>query len=216
MMKRQKEKTGPKGPRNKVKQVILIEGHPESIFYDKQVEVCSIKLHKGYLKLGSIGTDKVRELRELLSKRVVLETKTKRHSRKIPGVLSIKTTKNSTSLTIGAADQEILDRRVREVAELLGAPVQERCKWVCEIDKGKGREQVSEVQAYDIVGTPQPQATVEEGLTKPHGAQQPALIEARVVKPTEGMSKRTLQLREIALKAIKETEQEGRLFRRQR
>jgi len=38
-MKKLKEKTGPKGPRNKVKQVILIEGHPESIFYDKEVEV---------------------------------------------------------------------------------------------------------------------------------------------------------------------------------
>ncbi len=123
-MKQQKEKTGPKGPRNKVKQVILIEGHPDSIFYDKQVEMCSIKLYKGYLRLGSIGASKLEDLRGLLGKRVVLETKTKRHSKKISGVLSIKTTKTSTSLTIGAADQETLDRRVREVAELLGAPVQ--------------------------------------------------------------------------------------------
>lgn len=43
-MEQQKEKTGPKGPINKVKQVILIEGHPDSVFYDKEVEVCSIKL----------------------------------------------------------------------------------------------------------------------------------------------------------------------------
>lgn len=38
-MNQQKEKTGPKGPINKVKQVILIEGHPDSVFYDKEVEV---------------------------------------------------------------------------------------------------------------------------------------------------------------------------------
>lgn len=38
-MEQQKEKTGPKGPRNKVKQVLLIEGHLDSVFYDKEVEV---------------------------------------------------------------------------------------------------------------------------------------------------------------------------------
>ncbi len=190
-MKEQKEKTGPKGPRNKVKQVILIEGHPDTVFYNKQVDVCSIKLHKGYLRLGHVGTDKVEGLRALLGKRVMLETKTKRHSRRIQGVLSIKTTRTSTSLTIGAVDQEALDRRVREVAGLLGAPVQERCKWVCEIDKGKDRQ-----QAYNLA------------------APQPEPIEKEPVMPTKGMSERTLQLRAIALKVIKETEQGGKLFRR--
>lgn len=206
-MKQQKEKTGPKGPRNKVKQVILIEGHPDSVFYYKQVEMCSIKLYKGYLRLGSVGTDKVGELRELLGKRVVLEMRTKRHSKKIPGVLSIKTTKTSTSLTIGAVDQETLDRRVMEVAELLGAPVQERCKWVCEIDKGKDRKQISEVQAYDSA-VPLQAAAKEEAIN-PHEEQQPEPIEKESAMPAKGMSKRTLQLREIALKTVAGRTQEG-------
>lgn len=201
-MKQQKEKTGPKGPRNKVKQVILIEGHPDSVFYDKQVEVCSIKLYKGYLRLGSIGANKVEGLREILGERVVLETRIKRHSRSISGVLSIKTTKTSTSLTIGAVDQEALDKRVMEVAELLGAPVQERCKWVCEIDKGKDRKQVSEVQAYDLAAAPQPQTTVEEEAAKLQEAPQPYPIEKEPVRSAKEMSKRTLQLREIALKIV--------------
>lgn len=208
-MKQQKEneKTGPKGPRNKVKQVILIEGHPESVFHNKQVEVCSIRLYKGFLRLGSLGTDKVRELRELLGKRVVLEMKTKRHSKRIPGVLSIKTTKTSTSLTIGAVDQETLDKRVGEVAELLGVPVQERCKWVCEIDKGKDRKPISDVQAYDLVATPQTAA--KEEATKLQEAPQPEPIEKETVGPAKEMSKRTLQLREVALKIVAGRTPEG-------
>lgn len=208
-MEQQKDKTGPKGPRNKVKQVILIEGHPESIFYNKDVEMCSIKLHKGYLRLGSLGVNKIKELRALLGKRVVLETRTRRCRRGIPDVVSIKTTKTSTSLTIGAVDQEALDKRVMKIAELLGTPIQERCKWVCEIDKGKDTQ-----QAYDLAAPLQ--TTTKKKATKPEAILQPEPIEKEPVKPIKEMSKRTLQLREIALNAIKETEQGGQLFRRQR
>ena len=42
-MEQQKEKTGPKGPRNKVKQVILIEGYPGT----RRNELCATQPGRG-------------------------------------------------------------------------------------------------------------------------------------------------------------------------
>ena len=134
-------KTGPKGPRNKVKQVVLINGHPDCIFEEIQVSSCSLKFPAGTIKMGNIGQGVAERLKEALngsSVELKEENKTKRRAIKLPGVLSVKTTPTNTLLTVGAESEESLNTRVNNIHEYLrnyDVGIQERCHWICTIDK---------------------------------------------------------------------------------
>lgn len=134
-------KTGPKGPRNKVKQVVLVNGHPNCIFEEIQVSSCSLKFPAGTIKMGNIGQGVAERLKEALKGSVVElkeENKAKRRAIKLPGVLSVKTTPTNTLLTVGAESEESLNKRVNNIHEYLSkydVDIQERCHWICTIDK---------------------------------------------------------------------------------
>lgn len=143
------DKRGPKGPRNKVRQVVLVEGHPDCIFETKNRSSVTLKYRLDdkeiVIKLGNIGPEKVDGLKQIQGINVIEELKPHKHARKLPSVIAVKTTKTSTQLTVAAVDQGALDKAVGNIANFLsenGSDIHERCQWVCKLDKGKPAETV--------------------------------------------------------------------------
>lgn len=138
------DRRGPKGPRNKVRQVVLVDGHPDCIFETKNRVSITIKHRLNdrelVIKLGNIGPEKVDGLKQIQGIEVIEELKPSRRSKRLPSVIAVKTTKTSTQLTVVAVDQEALDKAVGNIANYLsenGSDIHERCQWVCKLDKGK-------------------------------------------------------------------------------
>lgn len=139
------DKRGPKGPRNKVRQVVLVEGHPDCIFETKPRRVITIKHGDTVISLGNMGPEKVKGLKAIPGIQVIEELKPHRRAKKLPSVLYIKTTGTSTQLTVAATDKISLNKAVGDLADYLsknGLEIHERCQWVCTIDKGKPAEPV--------------------------------------------------------------------------
>lgn len=164
------DKRGPKGPRNKVRQVVLVDGHPGCIFETKNRVSITIKYRLNdkeiIIRLGSIGPDKVNGLKQIPGIEVIEELKPYRRSKRLPSVIAVKTTKTSTQLTVAAIDQEALDRAVGNIARFLaenGSDIHERCQWVCKIDKGKPAETSSPAVQIEPVQKMKP---VEEQTVK--------------------------------------------------
>lgn len=158
------DKRGPKGPRNKVRQVVLVDGHPDCIFETKPRPVITIKHGNTVIKIGCIGPEKIAGLKGIPGIEVIEELKSHKHAKKLPSVIAVKTTKTSTQLTVAAVDKEALDEAVGYLANYLlangGIDIHERCQWVCTIDKGKHVETVqpdsSPVQASTLSVQPDP------------------------------------------------------------
>jgi len=145
------DKRGPKGPRNKVRQVVLVDGHPDCIFEKKNRASVTIKYKSNdkeiVIKLGNIGPNKVDGLKQIQGIEVIEELKLSRRSRRLPSVIAVKTTKTSTQLTVAAVDEATLNEAVGDLAGYLsenGVAVHERCQWVCKLDKGKPPEIVQQ------------------------------------------------------------------------
>lgn len=165
------DKRGPKGPRNKVRQVVLVEGHPDCIFETKPRAVITIKHGDTVIKLGNIGPEKIADLKGIPGIEVIEELKPHKHARKLPSVIAVKTTKTSTQLTVAAIDKGALDEAVGTLANYLsenGIDIHERCQWVCTIDKGKPEDTIqpepSSVQASTPSVQPDP-APVQKSET---------------------------------------------------
>lgn len=144
------DKRGPKGPRNKVRQVVLVEGHPDCIFETKPRLVITIKHGDTVIPLGNMGPEKVKGLKAIPGIQVIEELKPHKRARKLPSVLYVKTTGTSTQLTVAAVDRPALDKAVGDIANYLlsnGIKIHERCQWVCTIDKGKPAEPVQQLPA---------------------------------------------------------------------
>lgn len=139
------DKRGPKGPRNKVRQVVLVDGHPNCIFETKPRTVITIKHGSTVIKMGSIGPKKIAGLKGIPGIEVIEELKPHKRARKLSSVIAVKTTKTSTQLTVAAIDKGALDKAVENLANYLsenGINIHERCQWVCSLDKGKPAETV--------------------------------------------------------------------------
>jgi len=201
-------KTGPKGPRNKVKQVVLVNGHPNCIFEEIQVSSCSLKFPAGTIKLGNIGQGVAERLKEALKGSVVElkeENKTKRRAIKLPGVLSVKTTPTNTLLTVGAETEESLNVRVNNIHEYLSkydVDIQERCHWICTIDKKELLEIDAKMQSgertkfEDDPAKPEPKATAIENI-KPNVELD---IENKEKGPARPMKEKTKKLQAMAIR----------------
>lgn len=158
------DKRGPKGPRNKVRQVVLVDGHPDCIFETKPRTVITIKHGDTVIKMGNIGPEKIAGLKGIPGIEVIEELKPHKHAKKLPSIIAVKTTKTSTQLTVAAVDKEALDKAVGNLANYLlangGIDIHERCQWVCTLDKGKPAETVqpepSSVQASTPSVQPDP------------------------------------------------------------
>lgn len=140
-------KTGPKGPRNTVKQIITLEGNPDYIYRDAQ-DIEFVVDNEKYGDIRQVTLRKVnRDLIELLKSIPGLnvtekQVAVKRHN-KIPGVISIRCTPTNTVLTLAAPTEDQVNKKVEELKVTLannGVNVQgmeERCQWICVRDKKK-------------------------------------------------------------------------------
>jgi len=195
--------TGPKGPRNKVKQVVLVNGHPHCIFEDIKTISYSLEFANGTIKMGNIGTNVAKELKAALIGSPLLlteENKTKRRAIKLPGVLSVKTTPTNTMLTVGADTEENLNIKVQNIHEYLSQydiGIQERCHWICTIDKKELKPEIK-VPRVELNGTWT--ASTKDVAINLDLSKNPPKEKTYGTGPTRPLSEKTKKLQEMAIK----------------
>lgn len=135
-------KTGPKGPRAKVKRVLLISGHPDCLFEEKVDTYYTMVWKNETHKLGKCGENLAKALKEMNTyAQVNSRTKVNKHVLPLPDVLkaSIKKVGDNTHITVSAVDDQELAEEIGKVVdylEELGLSVKERCHWSCDYDPG--------------------------------------------------------------------------------
>lgn len=135
-------KTGPKGPRAKVKRVLLISGHPDCLFIARERQYCTLKWKDRAFKLGSWGDDLVQTLKEMNTyAQVTTEKKKITRAAALPEDLraSVKKVGDNTHITVSAVDDQELAEEIGKVVDYLedlGLSVKERCHWSCDYDPG--------------------------------------------------------------------------------
>lgn len=163
--------------RNKCKQVVLLEGHPDCLFEEREHTNYWLKVKGKKHNLGKLGKPLATYLKTLGAE-IEEQRKTYQRPCGIPGFVGLIVRKSgaNTTMQISAPTEEILQAQVSGVAEYLsknGIQLTERCHWVCTFDKAK-----DELQKFDDV-------VVRDGV----GA---------VVKLPREMKQKTKELREIA------------------
>lgn len=197
----------PRKLRNTAKQSIFVPGQPDFLYRYKEVKETFIEFDGKRKSLGNISDDIHLALLDLAkgSKIKILRiTKTSRSPvSSIEGFpsLSIQKHKKDTMIVVPAADQSALVEKVNKLEELLiskGSILQERCNWVCVVDKGKVKVSDEELINFDYITR---ESIAKKQVPEPVKETQP--IATPIMK---SMSEKTKSLRDIALKAIKESE----------
>ncbi len=129
--------------RNKVKQVILIQGKPENLFKKKEVKSYTLKFKDKEIKLGHVSEDLINTIKDMNKYAIItskLEEKLSPLSiPEFPGLVFGKSG-NNTTITIASDTEENLAVKVNNFTEHLlkqGIITSERCHWVCAFDKAK-------------------------------------------------------------------------------
>lgn len=206
----------PRKIRNTAKQSILISGQPDFLYRYKEVKETFIIFDGKKKSIGNISDDihlTLFDLAKGTDVKIIRETKLKKSpATSIEGFtsISIQKHKKDTMLVVPSSDEASLMKKVSELKSLLeskGAITQERCNWVCVVDKGK--TQVSDEQilkAESVIKIKSSEISNQQlnvGLTS-------ALIDHTVSYPVytntpiKSMSEKTKSLHDIALKTIKE------------
>lgn len=184
--------------RDKVKQVILIEGTPEVLYNIKKHKIAIIKFNNKSYRLD-IPTELINELKKLKTIDIIESTRTAKSFKPIPiqGLGHRTTTRavnGNSHITVGGADENQLIERVqiiRDYLTSLGITTTERCHWVCSTDKAK----ISNEYSYPHKLTDTPDLNKDTLKT----------IETKASEKKE-MSAHTKSLRDINLKIIKDQE----------
>lgn len=163
--------------RNKCKQVVLLEGHPDCLFEEREAINYWLKARGKKYNLGKLGKPLATYLKTLGAE-IEEQRKTYQRPCGIPGFVGLIVRKSgaNTTMQISAPTEEILQAQVSGVAEYLSKndiQLTERCHWVCTFDKAKDEPQ-------------EPQEVVVKGSV------------AAVVKLPREMKQKTRELREIA------------------
>lgn len=145
--------------KNTVMQSLLVEGHPSKLFKEKETECIFLKIGEKKLNMGKIGeetTNAIEEMSNAYNKlyfheinshkvmksfviREMKKFKSQVFLKEFPGIQIRKQGKN-TVIVVRAPDEKQLIERVSRLTEYLnseGVIVQERCNYICVIDKGK-------------------------------------------------------------------------------
>lgn len=140
--------------RDKVKQVILIDGIPEILYNIRTSRVAVIKFNNKSYRLD-IPTDLVNELKKLQTIEVTESTRSSKTFKPIviPGIghrTTFKAVNGNTHVTVGGRDENQLSERIQIVRDYLvslGITTTERCHWVCSTDKAKDKEKPENVMS---------------------------------------------------------------------
>lgn len=137
-----------RGVRNKVKQIILIDGHPDYL-YENKTHISHTIIVKGKVfNMGKINTDFINSIKdipgiEVTSKNIV--------SKKVKGIdgfkgLKLRNLPDSTTIEMSAKTERDLAYKINDLRSNLlenGINSVERCSWVCVIDKAKDENKTS-------------------------------------------------------------------------
>ena len=188
--------------RDKVKQVILIEGIPEVLYRIRESKVVVIKFKGKSYRLDILPNDLVYELKKLKTIEVKSSTRKSKVFKPllIPGLghrTTIRAVNGNTHITIGGIDENQLTERIQKIRDhliSLGITTTERCHWVCSTDKAKPNTDYS--YPHKLSDTPDLNDTTLNTIKEK--------VKEKETKKTE-MSPHTKSLRDIALKSIKES-----------
>jgi len=195
----------PRAIRNTAKQSIIILGHPDFLYKDKEIKETFITINGEKRSIGRLGDDVHLALEDLAkgkNTKITRVTKTiKSPVSSIEGFtsVSIQKRKGDTLIVIPAADETALIEKVYKLKGLLesnGAITQERCNWMCIADKGK--VQVSNEEILKKEKLAKIQLLEKEVNNNPYSDNPPQTY----IK--KEMSDHTKRLHGIAQKAIKE------------
>lgn len=136
----------PRALRNTARQSILIIGHPDFLYKDKEIKETFISFDGKKKSIGKISDDVHIALEDLSKGK---QTKIIRETKKLrvpissidgfPGT-NIRKHGKDTMIVVQAANESSLIEKVNKLRELLesnGSILQERCNWMCVVDKGK-------------------------------------------------------------------------------
>lgn len=158
-------KQGPKEPRNKHKQIFLIEGHPETLYEIKEEDNYTLVWKDENLSLGKCGEKLPKVLQEMNQcAQIISSKKPQKRCIKAPkdtGTIFRKVAGN-THVIIQADTEEHLYQREEKIREFLtskGIMFDERCKWQCTSDKKHPEQELAPASTpvYTQVQTPAPQ-----------------------------------------------------------
>ncbi|MDD5615001.1 MAG: hypothetical protein PHH85_02230 [Candidatus Methanoperedens sp.] len=135
-------KSGPKGPRAKVRRVLLIEGHPDCLFNKVPRDFYALNWKATVYQLGKCGDALPKALKDMNSHAII--TSERRDSSRpapLPESLraSVKKVGDNTHITVSAVDDRALNEEIDKICEYLeslGLRVIERCHWTCDYDPG--------------------------------------------------------------------------------
>ena len=188
--------------RDKVKQVILIDGIPEVLYKIREQKIAVIRFNNKNYRID-MPDDLINELKKLSTIEIKVSTRTSKSFKPllIPGLghrTTIRAVNGNTHITIGGADETQLAERIQIIRDhltSLSITTTERCHWVCSTDKAKSNtdytypHKSSELRDRKII---------TKSDLKDFQRQAADQLDKKE------MSKKTKSLREIALKSIKE------------
>lgn len=192
------DRRGPKGPRNKFKRNLMIEGHPEELFRERKHTYYSISFDGKTVLLGKIGPKAIELLKEIPGIQVIEEQKKGYSPIRMPHVQSIRKVGNNTAIVVAAPDEEklrdyVITVKAQVARRGIDVEVTERCQWRCEVDPGEtgnnGHTVTDAVEAMvklgykrtpsraliDRIALTMPAATAEELVKAALGKTTPAL-----------------------------------------
>lgn len=130
------------GVRNKFKQVLFIEGHPDILYMHKLRYMTTLNIGKQTFSLGVINSSLHEHLRKIPDSELIVSEKQTEKTRGIDGFtgLHIRKAGENTTIEVSAESEEALFNKIlklRSNLEKNNVPITERCSWVCTVDKGK-------------------------------------------------------------------------------
>ncbi len=132
--------------RNKVKQVILIQGKPAQLFKTSERKAYTLKFKEKTIKLGYCSEELVETLLDMNKyASITAVSKQKYTSVEIPDFpgLVFGRSGNNTTITVGSDTEENLNIKVENLTKYLitqGVIPQDRCHWICDMDKAKEKQ----------------------------------------------------------------------------
>lgn len=131
--------------RMKCKQIVLLEGHPDCLFEERETINYWLKVNGKKYNLGKLGK-KIATYLKTLGAEIEEQRKTSQRPCGIPGFVGLIVRKSgaNTTMQISAPTEDILQAQVSGVAEYLpknNIQLTERCHWVCTFDKAKDEPQ---------------------------------------------------------------------------
>ena len=147
-----------KGVRNKFKQVLLIEGHPDILYTHSMRSMAILNIGEQTFNIGAVSKDLYEHLKKIPNSELVISEVRLERTVGVEGFIGLHVRKagENTTIEVSAESEDALSKKISKLKNRLeenGVPITERCSWVCTVDKG--REHVQNAIKSDVTNTPE-------------------------------------------------------------